>query len=148
MENTIENKAKFFSNYYLQNVYCWHDDNLPLDLLDNSKLNLMYSENDIISLRKIKDIKDNEFIELAQIFGKANIGCVFQRRNDVIEFIGIEYFKLYFNGLIFYTNDPYEDLDSLLLLEGYDYLRGKGFALPYKGLSIEEQLEYGWIKLT
>ena len=29
----------------------------------------------------------------------------------------------------------------------YDYLRSKGYALPYMGLSVEKQIEYGWIKL-
>jgi len=28
-----------------------------------------------------------------------------------------------------------------------DYLRSKGYALPYMGLSVEKQVEYGWIKL-
>lgn len=28
-----------------------------------------------------------------------------------------------------------------------DYLRSKGYALPYLGLSVEEMIEAGWIKL-
>lgn len=29
-----------------------------------------------------------------------------------------------------------------------DYLRSKGYALPYMGISVEDQIKYGWIKLT
>jgi len=28
-----------------------------------------------------------------------------------------------------------------------DYLRSRGYALPYMSLSVEQQIEYGWIKL-
>jgi len=28
-----------------------------------------------------------------------------------------------------------------------DYLRSKGYALPYMGLSVEKLIEYGWVKL-
>ena len=29
-----------------------------------------------------------------------------------------------------------------------DYLRSKGYALPWMGLSVDEMIEVGWIKLT
>lgn len=29
-----------------------------------------------------------------------------------------------------------------------DYLRSKGYALPYLGLPVKKQIEYGWIKLV
>jgi hypothetical protein len=28
-----------------------------------------------------------------------------------------------------------------------DYLRSKGYALPFMGLSVEQQISYGWVKL-
>jgi hypothetical protein len=28
-----------------------------------------------------------------------------------------------------------------------DFLRSKGYALPFNGVSVEKQVEYGWIKL-
>lgn len=41
------------------------------------------------------------------------------------------------------------DLNNLysLLIETIDYIRSKGYALPWMGLSVEQQIEYGWIKL-
>lgn len=32
-------------------------------------------------------------------------------------------------------------------IQAIDYLRSKGYALPYMGLSVEQLVEYGWIKL-
>lgn len=37
--------------------------------------------------------------------------------------------------------------DVQLLLQGCDYLRSKGYALPFMGISVEEQVSKGWIKL-
>jgi len=31
--------------------------------------------------------------------------------------------------------------------KAYDYLRSKSYALPYMGLSVEEQVERGWVRL-
>lgn len=28
-----------------------------------------------------------------------------------------------------------------------DFLRSKGYAVPYMGISVEEQIQYGWIKI-
>lgn len=32
-------------------------------------------------------------------------------------------------------------------LKLFDYLRSRGYALPYMGISVEQQVEAGWIKL-
>jgi hypothetical protein len=33
------------------------------------------------------------------------------------------------------------------MFELHDYLRSKGYALPWMGLSVDELVEYGWVKL-
>lgn len=35
----------------------------------------------------------------------------------------------------------------LFSLEIYDYLRSKGYAVPWNGITVEELVELGWIKL-
>lgn len=37
--------------------------------------------------------------------------------------------------------------NTLLWLRIYDYLRSKGYVLPWMGISVEEQIEAGWVKL-
>lgn len=29
-----------------------------------------------------------------------------------------------------------------------DFLRSRGYALPFKGISVEEQIKAGWVKLV
>lgn len=29
-----------------------------------------------------------------------------------------------------------------------DYLRREGYAVPYMGISVDEQIDYGWIETT
>lgn len=42
-----------------------------------------------------------------------------------------------------------EDAIKVAKIEGYtyDYLRSRGYALPFMGISVEQQIEAGWIKL-
>ena len=34
-----------------------------------------------------------------------------------------------------------------LSLKDFDYLRDKGYALPWRGISVKKQIEYGWITI-
>ena len=49
-----------------------------------------------------------------------------------------------------YDNAKYFLSDNYLFnsVKIFDYLRSKGYALSYLGLSVEEMVEAGWIKLT
>jgi hypothetical protein len=37
--------------------------------------------------------------------------------------------------------------DTNIIIKSHQYLVSKGYALPYMGLSVEQLIEYGWIKL-
>lgn len=41
----------------------------------------------------------------------------------------------------------YTSLDPLKVIQVIDYLRSKGYVLPWMGLSVEKLVEYGWVKL-
>ena len=46
----------------------------------------------------------------------------------------------------FFTVEP--NLDYQVQIINQDYLRSKGYAIPWLGLSVEEMVEAGWIKLV
>ena len=121
LENTLENKAKFFAQYWGQYVlYFTSDflrkiDNLTLDSVEND---------DFLELKPLSRISDEDAIEISKeypAFG-SNI------RNSVKELF-----------------QEFDDLE--LSIKTGDYLRSKGYALSYMYLSVEDLVEYGWVKL-
>ena len=118
LENTLENKAKFFAQYWGQYVlYFTSDflrkiDNLTLDSVEND---------DYLELKHISQISDEE---------------------SILMYRGLE--THYENAKQFL--EDYAALDFLSQNEA-DILRSKGYALPYMDLSVEDLVEYGWVKL-
>ena len=64
--------------------------------------------------------------------------------------------EIYINGFkdkVVKTSESYEYghfviKEDRLNSNHFDYLRSKGYALPYLGISVEDQInKYGWIKL-
>lgn len=53
---------------------------------------------------------------------------------------------LWFDGDDFLFEGSYEP-HSYQVLEAYQYLQSKGYALPFMGYTVEELIEAGWIKL-
>jgi len=106
MENTIENKTKFFAVYWGQKVLNGRSNAIP---------NREVSKFDYLLLKNPFNFDSNS--------------------EDAKE--GIEYFK---KIKIDHNND-----DNICTV---DFLRSKGYALPYMGINIEKLLEYGWIKLV
>ncbi len=73
---------------------------------------------------------ENYYLELTPLSNISDedaekVGCI-----DAIDFLGI-----------------YESCYDTLMLTETDYLRSKGYALPYNGLSVEQLIKFGWIKL-
>ena len=64
--------------------------------------------------------------------------------------LGLENIRLDFNGIYW---KAYEKKPGFYLGEGHlipyevDYLRNKGYALPWMNLSVQDMVDYGWIKL-
>jgi len=123
MENTLENKAKFFAQYFNQEVRVWKEmpDNLCnvgyAALSDDA---IKYSH---LLLTTLSAITDEDAIAIANI--GSQMGYCFESRA---------------------IQAGRSLLKSLNVARG-DYLRSKGYALPYMGLSVEKLIEYGWIKL-
>ena len=117
-QNTLENKAKFFAQYWGQYVlYFTSDflrkiDNLTLDSVEND---------DYLELKPLSQISDEE---------------------SILMYRGLE--THYENAKQFL--EDYAAFDFLSQNEA-DILRSKGYALPWMDLSVEDLVEYGWVKL-
>ena len=123
MENTLENKLKFFASYFGQEILCHPDyitetySNVNVYLYGGSKIDDGY----FLALKPLSNITDED---LQLIMGddvmNPNIDCTYT--NEI-------------GGL------------KLSQLVTADFLRSKGYVLPWMGLSVDKLIEYGWVKL-
>lgn len=122
MKNTLENKAKFFAQYYGQNVLMIK--NYPyLKIGQETFFNDNVRKDDYLELKPLSQISDE----------------------DAKHFIGD--FRLTAKDVRKQFSHPNFNFE-LLLAKDVDYLRSKGYALDWNGITVEEQIEYNWIKLT
>jgi len=131
-ENTLENKARFFAQYYGQFVMMIPDNQDRLRVFDEW---ILKANQAWVQLTPLLAITDEDALELAQIFNLGHLqGAI---RELIVSILS--------------TMDTSSCSSSIGLrnwLNITDLLRSKGYALPWMGLSIEELIEYGWIKLT
>lgn len=155
MENTLENKAKFFGQYYGQERLKWHDKGVVLEVIW-SDLNNDLKENHFLELKSISSISDEDAEEISKIsISRDPISINIKRNESDYADIEIENISehstwtLFISGIDVYfkCGTSRNENDSNLILAVYDYLRSKGYALPYMDLSVEKLVEYGWIKL-
>jgi hypothetical protein len=120
MENRLENKAKFFAQYYGQKVLRNRLLNDQIPPAPVGMFQLTESEYQYLELKSISEIVDDDFLEVMwKIFP-------FQPRSS---------FK---KGGIYMDH---------LNVNQCDYLRSKGYALPFMEVSVEKLVEYGWVRL-
>ena len=113
MENTLENKVKFFAMHWGQKVHkCIGQPDFVYYTVDCRWIRDKVDYLELTSLYKITD--DDAF----------KIG--FGNRSS---FLAINKQRYIYHA------------------DHIDYLRSKGYAVPWMGLSIEQLINYGWIKL-
>lgn len=144
MENTLENKAKFFAQYLGQKVYNrigWPGIivNGFVDKLEE-QFKLYQSDNfkektkTFLELTPLSKITDEDAIDVAKIlYPYSDALHTTDKGRDLIA-------PMFGKGT-FLLNPPY-------IIQTYDYLRSNGYALPWMGLSVEQLIEYGWVKLS
>lgn len=136
MENTVENKAKFFAQYWGQRVLSVKQSDGGRDkwVVDGDVLNEIKGfKNDYLELKTLSQITDEDSIEVGKIITK---GITLPIN-----------FNLTLHGRLYvgdFKKQSYKDS----VLEVVDFLRSKSYSLPYMDLSVENMIEYGWIKLT
>lgn len=128
MENTIENKVKFFAQHWgqeVQRVIMSHSKPICKvgNYLDWDDIN-----EDFLELISLSELSDEDAIEVGKLNGSIT-------DND----------KLVGHSLVYWLHKKGTNRD--ITFEAIDYLRSKGYAVPYMGLSVEKLIEYGWIKL-
>lgn len=158
-----ENKVKFFALYWGQKVF-------QKPILSEKPVSNIWVfefedpediEEEILWLKPLSQISDEDMKSLAEIEGYGQEGSLFGkviREANIIYLLIIEdeedypngRFNLFLNsGFLEYDNmKGYEDNRTCgVTSSSYDYLRSKGYALPWMGLSVEEMIKAGWIKL-
>ena len=144
-QNTLENKAKFFAQYWGQHVLYFSSDflrkidNLTLDSIEND---------DFLELKPLSQISDEDVIQgityLYNITREA-LGEILEIKHydtfSSITTIGI--------GCNFKTSRSIHHWSGTKKIGSVeaDYFRSKGYALHYMDLSVEDLIEYGWVKL-
>jgi len=123
MENTLINKQAFFALYWGQEVIKEHN-GYKFKVLGDT----IYWDDALLELKPLSEISDEDALEVGKI-----IGNVFTTQD--IELIEMGKWKL--------KNNVH--LENVRIS---DYLRSKGYALPYMDLSVEQMVEFGWIKLS
>lgn len=169
MENTIENKSKFFALYWGQRLWDFEFENSDFVSRDNKVMNIDYylERKDIpscyLQLTPLSQISDEDAIEFLNIAtylkGRYKVGDL--KLEEVHDLNSNKRWKklttLDHNfkedkGQFFcnFSNHSfsYMNVNDETVLELFDFLRSKGYALPWMGLSVEKMIEYGWIKLT
>ncbi|MES2593169.1 MAG: hypothetical protein V4608_14905 [Bacteroidota bacterium] len=130
MENTLENKAKFFAQYWGQYLVIMPkiSMNIPIHV---HHVNLSHIQECVLQLKNLSSITDEDALECYNIHFKGYLDKDIRPSESRINFSKNHIIK------------PIE----VCILEVTDCLRSKGYALPYMGLSVDQLVEYGWIKL-
>ena len=158
MKNTIENKARFFAQYWGQEVAI-HCNNLYYVNAIMDKIGEHYyleltplsqiTDEDAIALAKIvtynpSDINynpDNVWVGNGDENGKGEyyieigVGNCWEAELTITENAGVK--------LIYEENN----IDIYDCVSIFDYLRSKRYALPFDGITVDELIEFGWAKL-
>lgn len=158
-EITPENKAKFFAQY-------WGQDVLSSDMYgDNGTIYSLTMKEDSCNdkwllLKPLSSISDEDAIEVAKIacpelFHTRKSGHYIERREFENGWITVKHDINYksvdidIDGYILVYNESddggYDRNPNMV--HAIDYLRSKGYALPWMGLTVEEMIEAGWVKL-
>lgn len=136
MENTQENKEKFFAQYWGCEVMKYYDHLRPMKVDYIDFIDMKYDM--FLELRPISLITDEDAKEIA-IQNRFTHG----ENEQVFVTVGKDILDRVFNG------EKYEvTMPICLPYESADYLRSKGYAIPWMGLSIGKLQEYEWIKLV
>lgn len=153
MENNIKNKGAFFALYWGQRVkfFTVNGPNF-LQKIGKTYMIQYHILNSSLLLRTINQLSEKELIQLIkkqfdELPNQFQISEVFN--SD--KYKGLEYYYFHSRlnkkllGSVALTNGSkkLEDLNSNQI----DFLRSIGIAVPWNGVSVEKQIEYGWIKL-
>lgn len=134
LKNTSENKSRFFGQYLWQIVVDREDSfsDCGCSMLHYSHLEMSTIKNKFLRLTPLSQISDE----------------------DVMLFFELSPQKVFLSNMGYITKEsPVGKIRNLMSSFEYipsnvvDGLRSKGYALPWMGLSVDDLVNYGWVKL-
>lgn len=138
MKNTLENKTRFFAQYWGQHLIIMGS---FLRIIDHVTL-CNIENDDILQLKPLSKISDEDALWTIN-------NHHFKFENPILEISKLKALTKEIH-ISYIFNDATRHLilkPENLYPHNYDYLRSKGYALPYMDLSVEDLIDYGWIKL-
>ena len=143
MENTIENKKKLFAQYFGQRVWRYFHTNGEQNLLYVDGLTMEnkshFGFTGVLELKPLAAITEEDAIEVAKMV---------KSWDDELDMLPVHDVYEWMNEIL--SNNSVTVADYVTGFQASqlsDYLRSKGYALPWNGISIEQQIEWGWIKI-
>lgn len=141
-----ENKARFFALYWGQHVWCSR--HYKHSEVDSDVFHPIHLESpSYLGLKPLSSISDEDAIDVARLTN-IDFSNNYHRQHEFVEvFINEVFIKedcwIHSNEIIS-TND----LSFCEIFAIEQFLRSRGYALPWMGLSVEEMIAAGWIKLV
>ncbi len=137
MENTIQNKKMFYAQYWNQSVLMGlcSDGITPLKTAV-SEHTIDYWENTHLELTPLSMISDEDAIEVAKM-------CSLPLDDTYKPFFEMLLIQKEFCNYLFMAR-PMSIYEAENIIS---FLRSKGYAVPFMGLSAEQIINFGWITL-
>ncbi len=175
MKNTLQLKEMFFGQYFGQEVFC--DSSVGLEKESYQEVYHSVgdmSESSFVKLKSIESITDEDAIRVAQLAHQKDSTFLVKRKTegeflihltketDILTYhISINKYccincNWHFKSSADFkadnakinigeiTNTSAKPIPYIAIV---DYLRSKGYALPYNGISVKELVQFGWVIL-
>lgn len=157
-EITPENKAKFFAQYYPQRIlhHVDYEDYCPAGFSDELSIFYYVRHNYYLGLKPLSSISDEDVIGALFMNGFPEGWELYKVYTlDPTAWVSVKLRRKYGESDIHFNEDGYEYKDHFLNFRGFslsswsdNYLRSKGYAVDWMGLTVAEMVEAGWVKLS
>jgi hypothetical protein len=132
--NKQEEKEQFFGNYTAQPIMRSH---LWVDTTESIKCIPHYADEGELGwyllLKPLTAITDEDCLQVTSLIFENDI----QIRSLLVK-----------DGIATMFNNPRWNIKSETTLAVYDFLRSRGYAIPFRQYSVEDMISKGWIKLV
>ena len=129
MKNTLENKAKFFAQYWGQNILIYEPDLGYRRIVNDYKIG--NADEFVALLKPLSQITDEDAIEVAKIITET---VTQSNTGEEVEYFKEEILK-----------DP--EVLCYATSDTVDYCRSKGYAAKWNRIPVSQQVKWEWVEL-